>query len=617
MEIEQLREKIESVVSLSDEKVLSADSNDAPVSSPLDPENDGSRGSREFKMGNGESIHLDNISKTFGLWECQRDIAALQLSMSNISTGSKRLRTRIKELQEAVANRRAAVRRRTDEAAKANHDINAREESVLNTTNRPLAKATDRASRLTEHVVLARKVLCREVGLLAGLKKRSRPDSSGAARHEWILGKVRVWDIRHIHEADPVLLNASLSNVARLVVWWSRYLGLQLPAQIILNGEGDPLPRIFNPQSSYRLSAGNGSSQYLPRPRPLYLTDTLMTLRRDHPTRFANFIEGVTLLAWDVAWMCRVCGVGQFNTWESICDVGANLNALIEAARVKPTKGLSDGGSGKTKVAPPLRKQHSVSRSESTEGEVKSTRTLSSSPLPSPSFSAPSGLFGLYSHAMSFNFLGHAEPARRMLDWELISPTYCLNQVDEAITAEIPGYEWDMLDISSEEALAALMEEAAAPVTGGNKAESGGDKAGPDPVAGSSNKNKTTVTGSETAAPGRPRGESVSSRLVGSKNGSASTSSHALASPRSGSAGPAETPSRMPSLTGLGWRLMTTATSVTNKAVSVVGLVAGASDSSVSVSTETADPNRSNHQPGTGSGLRREVKRRDDVDTVD
>ena len=67
-----------------------------------------------------------------------------------------------------------------------------------------------------------------------------------------------------------------------------------------------------------------------PRPRPLFLHQSLVKLAKDDALGYAFFLEGVTLLAWDIAWLCWTQGVTEeISSWEDICAVGRNLYKLL------------------------------------------------------------------------------------------------------------------------------------------------------------------------------------------------------------------------------------------------------------------------------------------------
>jgi hypothetical protein len=118
-----------------------------------------------------------------------------------------------------------------------------------------------------------------------------------------------------------------------------------------------PRPTIYNLTSSYRHlgSVGGGSSNKvssrvnknskterpenyrsrdgsgISRPRPLFIDRALPLLAKEDPLAYSLFLEGVTLLAYNIAWACLTQNIpiGDHKSFEDVCNMGQNLYKLL------------------------------------------------------------------------------------------------------------------------------------------------------------------------------------------------------------------------------------------------------------------------------------------------
>ena len=218
----------------------------------------------------------------------------------------------------------------------------------------------------------------------------------------------------------------------------SHYLGLRLPAEITLPHRDYPLPTIFSPGSSYTSrevrypgltpshSSNNSPSASrttdtgpLPRPRLLHLDKKLTLLAKDDPLVYASFVEGITLLAWDIAWMCKTQGldVGR-SSWEDVCAMGKNLWQLL----LGPT--------------PPVRKQLSA-LDLPTSAAIRNEE---------PAQHLSQNTLGGFSHNTAHSFLPALEGVKHMNDWRLQSPIKVIERVKTMLLSERDGAEWQILE---------------------------------------------------------------------------------------------------------------------------------------------------------------------------
>lgn len=245
-------------------------------------------------------------------------------------------------------------------------------------------------------------------------------------------------------------LTAALGNTTRLVFLCAFYLGIRLPAEITLPHRDYPLPTINTPLTSYLgqrvVFPGSGSSlsapgsptasrmdlSLSPKPRPLYIgTDDhhelVAQFAKKEPLAFSYFLEGISLLAWDVAWLSRTQGfVAGTETWEDICGIGRNLYQMI--------------------LAPP---QSAATFRILTQREVQNRhrRSQSTSP-PVPETTFPPGRLGSHSHDSAHSFLGAASssvdnPSR---NWRLNQYAMISDPLKKHLLTEMNNAEWELLE---------------------------------------------------------------------------------------------------------------------------------------------------------------------------
>lgn len=142
-------------------------------------------------------------------------------------------------------------------------------------------------------------------------------------------------------------------------------------------------------------------------------------------------MEGITLLAWDVAWLCQTQGLPIGTTsWEDVCAMGKNLWQLLVADPVVP-----------------LSRPNLVPIS----GTVPA-RDLPSRPAPTRHFSNTENLIpipvqlGHFSHGTAHSFLAAADGSEYMRGWRLQSASKVIDKVKAMLLSERTGAEWEILD---------------------------------------------------------------------------------------------------------------------------------------------------------------------------
>lgn len=167
----------------------------------------------------------------------------------------------------------------------------------------------------------------------------------------------------------------------------------------------------------------------LPKPRPLHLDKKLTVLAKDDQVAYASFVEGITFLGWDVAWLCKTQGLNTGdNSWDDICAMGRNLWQLLLAPLALPP--LPRELSSKSSLQKPV-----ISQTPSATAQV---------PFPEPRNDAP--LQGHFSHGTACGYLAAAEGSEYMRGWRLQSPIRVIEKVKAMLLAERTGAEWEILE---------------------------------------------------------------------------------------------------------------------------------------------------------------------------
>lgn len=261
-----------------------------------------------------------------------------------------------------------------------------------------------------------------------------------------------------------------MSRLAHLLVLTSHYLSLRLPAEITLPHRDYPGATIFSPRSSYismqvpfpgftpshssnvsPSASRNGDVHALPRPRPLYLNKKLPILAKEDPVNYSLFVEGITLLAWDIAWLCWTQGLHvSSNSWEDICALGKNLwQLLVEVPQLRSiSKATSRNDTGVT----------------ASEGQAHSGPQKDSHPRVS---------LGEYSHGSARSYLGGAKGTELMQGWKFQSPVKVIDKVKSMLLGELAGAEWEILDEREFENVVRGAEDEEAVLIGGARTATG------------------------------------------------------------------------------------------------------------------------------------------------
>ncbi|KAL8920925.1 MAG: hypothetical protein Q9208_005951 [Pyrenodesmia sp. 3 TL-2023] len=201
----------------------------------------------------------------------------------------------------------------------------------------------------------------------------------------------------------------------------------------IVKGIGALLARSAPSSSSNSASASRSLiTGQNSRPRPLHLRKPLSLLAKDDPHTYAGVVEGTTLLAWDIAWLCKSQGINVGDkSWEDICNIGQNLWGLVAA---DPAEVVSSAPSHdrQTKQGLNANPQHAAPAApkDYRQNTLKSPRTI----------------FGYWSHDAVHSNLTSAAGSEHMRGWRLQDPSKVIDRVKHMLLSDRTGAGWEILE---------------------------------------------------------------------------------------------------------------------------------------------------------------------------
>ncbi|CAM1504519.1 Fc.00g021100.m01.CDS01 [Cosmosporella sp. VM-42] len=350
---------------------------------------------------------------------------------TQILAAADQLRNEIKAAKDEIQARKAALTHRRSDLSSSSEGVAERRVKQQAEVEKSIDMVKYRWAQSAEDMARTRCFLCKEAARLYGLK-RTKKASSG--RYEYYLGRVPVVDLTAMNTLTPEAISTSLSHVSHILMLCSHYLSIRLPAAITLPHRDYPRPTISSIVGSYSnkdtafpypsgvatpSSEGRGlGSEHVPRPRPLFIDKPLALLAKEDPAAYSYFLEGVTLLAYDIAWACTTQGisVGDKSSFEDICNIGRNMYSLLISQQ-------TDSGV--------LYPGDTMNKNSTTNIEdVKLQRNW----------------MGRFSDATLFYYLRGTDGSEFTRHFKLPSPMKLADRLKKKLVSETPAPDWEVLD---------------------------------------------------------------------------------------------------------------------------------------------------------------------------
>ncbi|KAK2594797.1 hypothetical protein QQS21_007484 [Conoideocrella luteorostrata] len=350
---------------------------------------------------------------------------------NQILAAAEKLREEIKAAREEIRTRKGQLARRRSDFASVSDGLVQRRVIQEQELVKSAQVLRFRWAQKAEATANTRAFLCTEAIRLYGLR-RTKKGSSG--RYDYHLGRVPIIDLAGMDSSTPEAISTSLAHVAHILLLICHYLSVRLPAEITLPHRDYPRPTVFNLASSYQhphvpfpsflgpLASPSHSrdteSQRVPRPRPLFVDKPLTQLAKEDPTTYSFFLEGVTLLAYNIAWLCCSQGVsiGDTSNFEGISNMGRNLHSFLMGAQAHDFRTIN--------IKVPGWGPNGEELAEENQGNW----------------------LGRYSHGGAFYFLGGAEGAELVRSFKLPSPMKLADKLKKKLIGDAPTPDWEVLD---------------------------------------------------------------------------------------------------------------------------------------------------------------------------
>ncbi|KAI1089779.1 UV radiation resistance protein and autophagy-related subunit 14-domain-containing protein, partial [Rostrohypoxylon terebratum] len=364
-----------------------------------------------------------------------------------IIAAADKLRDEVAAAKREIEERKANIARRKSDLATASQGTAARRTRQLEEPVKATKMIRYKWDREYEAMTQYRAALCMEVAKLYRLQRIKR---GNPVRFEYKIGGIDIVDLCNMNSAQPELISASLAHITHLLWLTSHYLSIRLPAEITLPHNDYPRPTIFSLTSSYHHGdvAFPGTSllppdprdrqfAHVPHPRPLFLDKPLSTLAKEDPSAYNTFLEGVTLLAYDIVWLCRTQGVpigDNSNHLEDFSQLGRNLyNLLINSSLQRNPQQIAD--------APPSQStSHIDSNSNNSSGDANGSDSAAAE------LGKVGPRMGLYSHGTAHTYLGGAVGNELTRGFKMPNVVKMADRLRARLLRETPAPEWELLE---------------------------------------------------------------------------------------------------------------------------------------------------------------------------
>lgn len=371
---------------------------------------------------------------------------------AQIIASAEKLRAEVEEAKRDIEERKRNFAKRKEDLKEASQGLDVRRSRQLADTEKTTQRTKYKWNRNFEHVAGTRAFLCRESAKLYGLRRNKKggswkyelggleiPELRGMISKPWVNHIVSVMLANDRPAASPEVISTSLAHITHVLMLAAHYLSLRLPAEITQPHHDYPRPTIFSLQSSYRhddiaypgsvaipsTAAPGDKTKTTPRPRPLFVDKPLLVLAKEEPTTYSLFIEGVVLLAYNIAWACHSQGVpvGEKASYEDICNMGRNLYNLLIGSQLssninaRPVQDIED-----TDDMP-----ETSSAVDQLGGNSKA-------------------MLGRYSHGATNTNLNSAAGSELMRSFRLPNPVKLADRLKKRMLSDADNLDWEMLN---------------------------------------------------------------------------------------------------------------------------------------------------------------------------
>jgi hypothetical protein len=343
-----------------------------------------------------------------------------------LTAQAEKLRADIESARKTLLARKSAKADHSEHLKAAEDHTQKRPQQTdeLKDSGRALSSKWDRSS---DQLGATRSFLCMEAARLYGLRRIKKPstvcyelggieilDLQAMGGESQTKPSIRLFLTGSAPNASPDYISTSLAHISHILVLTTHYMSLRLPAEIILPHRDSPRPTIYTLQSSYKQTGDTAPANTSPpRPRPLYIEKSLATLAKDDPLAHKMFIEGVALLAYNVAWACCAQNVkiGDITSFDDVLSIGRNLYNLLIGSQLSnnPAKRLFPASGDNAR-----------------------------SDIPQPSL-------GHFSHGTTHDFLGD-EVTRR---FRLPNPKSITDKIKSKLSSDGQTVDWELLNDDS------------------------------------------------------------------------------------------------------------------------------------------------------------------------
>lgn len=390
-----------------------------------------------------EDADLDALTRSITKHSVEQSRAereSTEMRIANILDKAEELRKQVEEAKGRMITQKLELKRRRAILAEERAGLEKHKPRALEPVTATTKKASQRLERVRHKIVDARLLLCREAATASNFQRHRKANG----RSKYSLGGLIIPDLRDLNmrtqpsakvetvggrslEEPHDQVSEAFGNMARLMSLSAHYLSVRLPAEIILPHEDFPRAVILPDKSSYKSknvpfpsstisrtsspAASRVLEQTQPRPRPLWLDRPLTQLSKDDSKTYGLYLEGATLLAWDLAWICRTQGIDNINNFEDACNIGRNLWSLLcRGDRKRPSLDRKDSTtSGKTDQRDAIR-------------------------------------LGVFSHASAqYNLAGY-DGLAWMKDFKLGFSARMGDKLKNFLSNDMAGAEWDLLE---------------------------------------------------------------------------------------------------------------------------------------------------------------------------